>query len=150
MSWQNRNPGCKNIWGKTTTDAQCAIRDELADQEVKSLVCGPAGENLVAFANVMTGMGGVFLGATLPNFEGWPKVLYYNTGLEFTLEELWDIAERCNIVERLFNLREGLTREDLEKGDMINHGRGLYPHGLSAVPGCALHGCLSGSCDFPQ
>jgi aldehyde:ferredoxin oxidoreductase len=62
-----------------------------------------------------------FLGATLPNFEDWPKVLYYNTGLEFTPEELWDIAERCNMVERLFNLREGLTRDDLEKGDMLNH-----------------------------
>ncbi len=62
-----------------------------------------------------------FLGATLPNFEDWPKVLYYNTGLEFTPEELWDIAERCNMVERLFNLREGLTRNDLEKGDMLNH-----------------------------
>ncbi|NOX35121.1 MAG: aldehyde ferredoxin oxidoreductase family protein [Deltaproteobacteria bacterium] len=62
-----------------------------------------------------------FLGATLPNFEDWPKVLYYNTGLEFTPEELWEIAERCNMIERLFNLREGLTRDDLEKGDMLNH-----------------------------
>jgi aldehyde:ferredoxin oxidoreductase len=62
-----------------------------------------------------------FLGATLPNFEDWPKVLYYNTGLEFTPEELWDISERCNMIERLFNLREGLSRDDLEKGDMINH-----------------------------
>ncbi len=62
-----------------------------------------------------------FLGATLPNFEDWPKVLYYNTGLEFTPEEIWDVAVRCNMLERLFNLREGLTRDDLEKGDMINH-----------------------------
>ncbi len=62
-----------------------------------------------------------FLGATLPNFEDWPKVLYYNTGLEFTPEELWEISERCNMLERLFNLREGLKRDDLEKGDMINH-----------------------------
>ncbi len=62
-----------------------------------------------------------FLGATLPNFEDWPKVLYYNTGLEFTPEELWEISERCNMIERLFNLREGLTRDDLEKGDMLNH-----------------------------
>lgn len=62
-----------------------------------------------------------FLGATLPNFEDWPKVIYYNTGLTFTPEELWEISERCNMVERLFNLREGLTRDDLEKGDMINH-----------------------------
>ena len=63
----------------------------------------------------------VFLGATLPNFEDWPKVIRYNTGLEFTPREIWDIAERCNIIERLFNLREGLTRDDLKKGDMLNH-----------------------------
>ncbi len=63
----------------------------------------------------------VFLGATLPNFEDWPKVLYYNTGLEMTPEEIWEVAERCNNIERLFNLREGLTRDDLKKGDTLNH-----------------------------
>ena len=62
-----------------------------------------------------------FLGATLPNFEDWPKVLYYNTGLEMTPEEIWKVARRCNMMERLFNLREGLTRDDLKKGDMLNH-----------------------------
>ena len=62
-----------------------------------------------------------FLGATLPNFEDWSKVLYYNTGLEMTPEEIWEVARRCNMMERLFNLREGLTREDLKKGDMLNH-----------------------------
>jgi aldehyde:ferredoxin oxidoreductase len=63
----------------------------------------------------------VFLGATLPNFEDWPKVIYYNTGLEFTPKEIWDVAERCNNLERLFNLREGLTRNDPIKGDTLNH-----------------------------
>jgi aldehyde:ferredoxin oxidoreductase len=62
-----------------------------------------------------------FLGATLPNFEDWSKVLYYNTGLQMTPEEIWQVARRCNMLERLFNLREGLTRDDLEKGDMLNH-----------------------------
>jgi len=62
-----------------------------------------------------------FLGATLPNFEDWPKVLYYNTGLEFTPEEIWNIARRTNMIERLFNLREGLTRNDPKKGDTLNH-----------------------------
>ena len=62
-----------------------------------------------------------FLGATLPNFEDWPKVIYYNTGLEVTPTEVWEIAERCNNMERLFNLREGLTRNDLKKGDTLNH-----------------------------
>jgi len=63
----------------------------------------------------------VFLGATLPNFEDWPKVIYLNTGLELNPKEIWDIAERCNMLERLFNLREGLTRDDLIKGDMLSH-----------------------------
>ena len=62
-----------------------------------------------------------FLGATLPNFEDWPKVLYLNTGIEMTPLEIWMVARRCNMVERLFNLREGLTRDDLKKGDMLNH-----------------------------
>ncbi|MBW2432037.1 MAG: aldehyde ferredoxin oxidoreductase family protein [Deltaproteobacteria bacterium] len=62
-----------------------------------------------------------FLGPTLPNFEDWSKVLYYNTGLEMTPEEIWEVAHRCNMIERMFNLREGLTRNDLEKGDMLNH-----------------------------
>jgi aldehyde:ferredoxin oxidoreductase len=62
-----------------------------------------------------------FLGATLPNFEDWPKVLYFNTGLEFTPQEIWEVARRCNMIERLFNLREGLQKEDLKRGDMLNH-----------------------------
>lgn len=45
-----------NIWGKSVTEAQWAIREELHDPEVKSLVIGPAGENLVRWANVMTGI----------------------------------------------------------------------------------------------
>ncbi len=63
----------------------------------------------------------LFLGATHPNFEDWPKVIYYNTGLEITPEEIWETAERSNNVERLFNLREGLQRNDLKKGDVLNH-----------------------------
>jgi len=62
-----------------------------------------------------------FLGATLPNFEDWPKVLYYNTGIEMSPTDIWDVAERCNNLERLFNLREGLEKDDPEKGDVLNH-----------------------------
>ncbi len=63
----------------------------------------------------------VFLGATLPNFEDWPKVISYNTGLEMTPQEIWDAARRGNMLERLFNLREGLKRNDPRKGDNLNH-----------------------------
>lgn len=63
----------------------------------------------------------LFLGATLPNFEDWPQVIFYNTGLEMTPKEIWEAAERCNMLERLFNLREGLKRDDPKKGDTLNH-----------------------------
>jgi aldehyde:ferredoxin oxidoreductase len=54
----------------------------------------------------------VFLGATLPNYEEWSKLLYLNAGLEMTPLEIWQVAERAYNIERLFNIREGLTRED--------------------------------------
>ena len=53
-----------------------------------------------------------FMGATLPNYEEWSKVLYYNTGMEMSPLDIWTVAERANNMERLFNIREGLTRED--------------------------------------
>ncbi|MHC4933563.1 MAG: aldehyde ferredoxin oxidoreductase family protein [Planctomycetota bacterium] len=43
------------LWGLDTFETQEALREELADPEVKALAIGVAGENLVRFANVMTG-----------------------------------------------------------------------------------------------
>ena len=63
----------------------------------------------------------VFLGVTLPNFEEWPEVIKLNTGLEFTPKEIWDIAERCYNLEKLFNIREGFKKDDPVKGDTLNH-----------------------------
>ncbi|HUU41292.1 MAG TPA: aldehyde ferredoxin oxidoreductase C-terminal domain-containing protein, partial [Desulfatiglandales bacterium] len=62
-----------------------------------------------------------FLGATLPNFEDWSKVLYYNTGMEMSPRDIWEVAERSYNMERMFNLREGLTKNDPKKGDTLNH-----------------------------
>lgn len=53
-----------------------------------------------------------FLGASLPNFEEWSQLLYLNTGLEMSPLDIWTVAERAYNMERLFNLREGLTRKD--------------------------------------
>ncbi|MFX0006706.1 MAG: aldehyde ferredoxin oxidoreductase family protein [Promethearchaeota archaeon] len=44
------------LWGKDTFETQNLIRLDLGDEEIKSLVIGIAGENLVRFANVRTGM----------------------------------------------------------------------------------------------
>ncbi|MFX1573403.1 MAG: aldehyde ferredoxin oxidoreductase family protein [Promethearchaeota archaeon] len=44
------------LWGKDTFRTQTLIRSDHGDEEIKSLVIGNAGENLVRFANVRTGM----------------------------------------------------------------------------------------------
>jgi aldehyde:ferredoxin oxidoreductase len=54
----------------------------------------------------------IFLSPSLIRFEELSKLIYHNTGLEFTPRELWDIADRAYTLERLFNIREGLTRAD--------------------------------------
>lgn len=54
----------------------------------------------------------IFLSPNLIGFEELSKLIYLNTGLQFTPEEIWDIADRAYTVERLFNIREGLTRDD--------------------------------------
>jgi aldehyde:ferredoxin oxidoreductase len=45
-----------HLWGKTTWDTQKAIRDELKDENIKIMSIGPAGENLVRFACIITGL----------------------------------------------------------------------------------------------
>ncbi|MFW9875535.1 MAG: aldehyde ferredoxin oxidoreductase family protein [Candidatus Thorarchaeota archaeon] len=45
-----------HLWGKDTFETQNLIRSDLDDEEIKSLVIGEAGENLVRFANIRTGM----------------------------------------------------------------------------------------------
>jgi len=54
----------------------------------------------------------IFLGPNFPNFEEWSKLIYYNTGLEMSPLDIWNIADRSYTIERLFNIREGLTRQD--------------------------------------
>ncbi len=54
----------------------------------------------------------VFLSPNLINFDNISKFLYYNTGLEMSPREVWEVAERCYNIERLFNIREGFGRKD--------------------------------------
>ncbi|MFX1315434.1 MAG: aldehyde ferredoxin oxidoreductase family protein [Promethearchaeota archaeon] len=45
-----------HLWGKDTFETQNLIRSDHSDEEIKSLVIGKAGENIVRFANIRTGM----------------------------------------------------------------------------------------------
>jgi aldehyde:ferredoxin oxidoreductase len=54
----------------------------------------------------------VFLSPNHPQFKEFAKLIYLNTGLEFSEKEIWDVANRGYTTERLFNLREGMTRKN--------------------------------------
>ena len=54
----------------------------------------------------------VFLSPNHPAFTEFCKLIQLNTGLEFSEMDLWNCANRCYTIERLFNLREGMTRAD--------------------------------------
>jgi len=45
-----------HLWGSDTKETQQRIRDELGDQRVRLVQIGPAGENLVLYANIMSGL----------------------------------------------------------------------------------------------
>jgi len=45
-----------HLWGKDSWETQKNIKDELGDKDIRVMCIGPAGENLVRFACVMTGL----------------------------------------------------------------------------------------------
>ena len=53
----------------------------------------------------------IFLSPNLISFQELSKLIYYNTGLELSPEDIWEVADRAYTIERLFNIREGLTRD---------------------------------------
>jgi len=77
-----------------------------------------------------------FLSPSLINFEHISKFLHYNAGLELSPREVWDVAERCYNIERIFNLREGFDRKD----DMLSDRYFDEPtrRGLAIVRGRTL------------
>jgi aldehyde:ferredoxin oxidoreductase len=45
------------LWGKNTVETQTIIKEELGDENIQVACIGPAGENLVTFANILHGIG---------------------------------------------------------------------------------------------
>jgi len=55
----------------------------------------------------------IFISPSFPQFKEYSKLIYYSTGMDFSIDELKKIAERCYTLERLFNYREKkITRKD--------------------------------------
>jgi aldehyde:ferredoxin oxidoreductase len=53
-----------------------------------------------------------FLSPNMPAFKEWSELIRLITGLEYSPEEIWTIAERTYNLEKMFNNREGFTRKD--------------------------------------
>ena len=55
----------------------------------------------------------VFFSPNLPSLKEWVKYLHYIVGMEYTVEELFEVGERVYTLEKLINNREaGHTRKD--------------------------------------
>ena len=52
----------------------------------------------------------IFMSPNLPSFSEFSKMVELNTGIRLTPLQLWDAANRSYTLERMFNIREGLTR----------------------------------------
>ena len=54
----------------------------------------------------------VFLSPNMPKWEEYSRLLEKVTGMKFSPEQLMEVGERIYNIERLFNIREGVSRED--------------------------------------
>jgi aldehyde:ferredoxin oxidoreductase len=157
-----------HLWGKDTFETQTAIRDDLDDPDVKSLVIGIAGENLVRFANVRTGMknsaGRTGMGAVMGSKNLKAIAVRGTTSLEFSQpEELLDYCKQMN--EMIMSTRwakaqskwgtmiiysntntTGLIRTKNFQLNRLEEGQDLEPEvidrysiGTSGCYGCVVH-----------
>jgi len=157
-----------HLWGKDTFETQTAIRNDLDDQDIKSIVIGEAGENLVRFANVRTGMknsaGRTGMGAIMGSKNLKAIAVRGTTSIEFAQpDELLDYCKEMNdmimgtkwakaesrwgtmIIYSNTNTA-GLIRTKNFQLNRLEGGEGLEPEnidqysiGHSGCYGCAVH-----------
>jgi len=157
-----------HLWGKDTFETQTIIRNDQDDQDVKSIVIGAAGENLVRFANVRTGMknsaGRTGMGAVMGSKNLKAIAVRGTTSLEFAQpDELLDYCKEMNdmIMSTKWAKAEskwgtmiiysntntaGLIRTKNFQLNRLEGGEGLEPEnidkysiGHSSCYGCVVH-----------
>jgi aldehyde:ferredoxin oxidoreductase len=157
-----------HLWGKDTFETQTTIRTDLDDEEIKSLVIGTAGENLVKFANVRTGMknsaGRTGMGAVMGSKNLKAIAAKGTLNIEFAYpEELLDYCKEMNkmIMDTrwaqtqskwgtmvIFNNTNttGLIRTRNFQLNRMEEGQDLEPEnmdrysiGMSGCYGCVVH-----------
>jgi len=108
------------IWGHDTIETQELIKEDLNDQQVKSICIGQAGENLVRFANVRTGQknaaGRTGIGAVMGSKNLKAIAARGTLGVEIAHpDEAFEVYEKMLQVV----LRSKATRAIQEYGTMV-------------------------------
>jgi len=157
-----------HLWGKDTFETQTIIRNDHDDQDIKSIVIGSAGENMVRFANVRTGMknsaGRTGMGAVMGSKNLKAISVRGTTSIEFARpDELLDYCKEMNdmIMSTRWAKAEsrwgtmiiysntnttGLIRTKNFQLNRLEEGEDLEPEnidrysiGTSACYGCVVH-----------
>ena len=157
-----------HLWGEDTFETQDMIRDENEDEEFKCLVIGVAGENLVRFANVRTGMknsaGRTGMGCVMGSKNLKAIAARGTLDIEFSYpDELLDYCREMNkmIMETRWARAQskwgtliiysntnttGLIRTRNFQSNRLEEGEDLEPEnmdrysiGMSGCYGCAVH-----------
>ncbi|UCH31520.1 MAG: aldehyde ferredoxin oxidoreductase family protein [Candidatus Bathyarchaeota archaeon] len=157
-----------HLWRKDTFETQTIIREDEDDEDIKSLVIGAAGENLVRFANVRTGRknsaGRTGLGCVMGSKNLKAIAARGTNPLEFSHPD--DLLEYCRQMNDMITSTRwakaqsrwgtmiiysntntaGLIRtrnfqlNQLEKGqDLEPENIDRYSIGTSGCYGCAVH-----------
>jgi aldehyde:ferredoxin oxidoreductase len=90
-----------HLWGQDTFETQTMIRKDKEDDDIKSIVIGVGGENLVRFANVRTGMknsaGRTGMGAVMGSKNLKAVAVRGTTSIEYAHpDELLDYCKEMN------------------------------------------------------
>lgn len=121
----------KNVWGKITGDAEKIIEEEIGDTKIELSIIGPAGENLVKYANIMhkrsrangrNGVGAVMgsknLKALVVKKQKTPKP-YDMEGFRTLTKDIKErISKNETIVDTALNGTAGVTDFHLAEGFM--------------------------------
>jgi aldehyde:ferredoxin oxidoreductase len=79
----------------------------------------------------------VFLSPNMPKWEEYSRLIELNTGMRYSPEDLMVVGERIYNLERMFNIREGASREDDTLPD--RYFVEPTPEGLEVVRGMTIN-----------
>jgi aldehyde:ferredoxin oxidoreductase len=137
----------KHLWGKITGDTEKTIRKEVKDEKVRVACIGPAGENLVRFACVISDLnraaGRCGLGAVMGSKK--LKAIAVRGTQEIELADREKFREFAKIAARdtmtgKFSWGEGLRKYGTD-GDMF------YLHSVGCLPTKAFTKCTFSGAD---